>query len=269
MYVCIASICLYVCVCCAPMLATKRALNFVKSQGQWFLACFDFGQRCQLWLSLYCVFVQTDTHIHTHMHVRTYICMLCERYSGCVWLTGGSIVQDTHTGTCGGVVSVSIYPLPPPVCTSSVCFIACCALCLSHGRSVSSSLVCILRIMGSSVYVCVCVCVVCVRHRKQVENGTRYFDVLFHFQFKLLWSIRQRTQAAAACLPVRPCKRFMNPQWRGERRRTCPSRNTQTDTYTHACTYRKTQRDRCRSFKTMGKILNEILILKQIVEAGR
>lgn len=28
-------------------------------------------------------------------------------------------------------------------------------------------------------------------------------------------------------------------------------------------------RGRCRSFKTMGKILNEILILKQIVEAGR
>lgn len=47
---------------------------------------------------------------HSHSHIRiTYVCMyvctcrwiLCERYSGCVWLTGGSIVFAplTHTGT--------------------------------------------------------------------------------------------------------------------------------------------------------------------------
>lgn len=231
LYVCMyrvyLSVCMYVCVCCAPMLATKRALNFVKSQGQWFLACFDFGQRCQLWLSLYCVFVHTHMYTRIHTYALEDILVVSDSQEVALFNTH----THTWTGTRGGV-SVSVYSLPPPACTSSVCFIACCALCLSHGRSVSSSLVCILRIMGSSVYVCVCVCVFCVRHRKQVENGTRYFDVLFHFQFKLLWSIRQRTQPAAACLPVRPCKRFMNPQWQGKRRRTCPSRNTQTETHT-------------------------------------
>lgn len=118
------------------------------------------------------------------------------------------------------------------------------------------------------VQVCMCVCARGTGNKWKMAHGISMSCSIFSLS---CCDRSDNERSLLLLLPVRPCKRFMNPQWQGERdvERAQVEIRRQQLTHTHTHVHTERSRGRCRSFKTMGKILNEILILKQIVEAGR
>lgn len=179
---------------CICSLATIRALNFVKSQGQWFLV--RFGQRCQLWLSLRCVRTYVCVCNYVPMFQCVYVCMAVCLVLG-VWLT-----QEVATPLSLANRGVEGQRTKAACCASALFVLP--SVCLS---------VWILRIMGSSA-ICICMRLyvhVCVRVYIAQETSGKWHTASQRFiSFASSLSFCDRS----ACLDDCPCKRFMNPQWR-------------------------------------------------------
>lgn len=181
--------------------------------------------------------------------------ILCERYSGCVWLTGGSIVLSSlNTQGRGGVclsLPTACSPVCPPAyrCARLSALLPVPSVCLSVSRPI-----CLFSSafweLWVQVWACVCVCsFVCGASCGLCSvYGTGNKWKMAHgismpcFIFSLSCCDRSDNERSSLPCLLLESSVLASGSWtpNGEaRRRTCPSRNTQTDNHTHAHTKRK------------------------------